>query len=211
MLAANSYVFPLSIAVPLQPAFVFISLLTRVHLFHTFIVWKIVVAFVGGTLIGVLLGINLFAILSEGRLAIFLGLLLLVLIWAPPLAIWRDKRVPFFPVGIVHGCIGTVFGVGAVLQPSILRTKLTREQITGTLAASLMAMDVLKALSYTFNGFQYQDYIVHIVLASIAGFLGTWVGKKLAGNIPEKRFRSIFRLIVSFVAVRLIIMGFIAY
>ena len=85
----------------------------------------------------------------------------------------------FFPVGVAHSFLGTVFGVGTLLQPTILRTPLTKLQITGTLAACLLCMDVFKLTGYIAHGFDYRDYWPHIVCATIAGFIGTVVGLSL--------------------------------
>jgi uncharacterized membrane protein YfcA len=117
---------------------------------------------------------------------------------------------PFLWVGIIHSYIGTIFGVGGVLQPLMLRTDLLKMQITGTLAACMMALDVMKVFGYASFGFDYTDYVPHIIGATIAGFLGTWIGKRVTHHVSEALFRKVFRVFVTLVALRLIYRGLAA-
>ena len=113
----------------------------------------------------------------------------------------------FLLVGVVHSYLGTLLGVGGLLQPFILRTGLLKLQITGTLAACLFIMDVFKASAYVSIGFNYFTYLPHIVGASIAGFIGTWCGKRVTHKVSENTFRTVFRLLVTLISFRLIYMG----
>ena len=247
ILASSSFVFPLSVAIPLQSAFAFASLAARIAYFRQYIYWPIVGLFVIGSVFGVAIGSTVFVALPEATIALLLGLFLLVLIWMPSVRqdtgshntglhdtglhhagthiegtpdanskssafsnvqstgvtaqsvssrsvssqsttargivtesdITKSKATKhqtpltwiFLPVGVAHSFLGTVFGVGTLLQPTILRTPLTKLQITGTLAACLLCMDVFKLTGYIAHGFDYRDYWPHIVCATIAGFI----------------------------------------
>ena len=111
--------------------------------------------------------------IDGGRGDMLLGIMLMALIWLPkPGGTGRIKH-PFIYVGMVHSFVGTMFGVGGILQSLIIRTDLKKMQITGTLAACMLSLDVLKMTSYvSVGGVRYQDYIPHIVLATVAGFAG---------------------------------------
>jgi uncharacterized protein len=209
LLASSTAVLPLTAAVPLQSAFAFSSLMSRIGFFWQHIDWPIVAAFVAGSFIGVYFAAGIFSSLHEGTIGLLVGSLLLVLIWLPTVN-WRVPfKHPFFPVGIVHSFLGTLFGVGAILQPIMLRTKLVKAQITGTLAACLLSADVLKITGYVSYGFDYRDYLPHIVLATIAGFCGTWAGKRVNHRVSEKTFRLVFRWLITLVAIRLLYRGWI--
>jgi uncharacterized membrane protein YfcA len=114
----------------------------------------------------------------------------------------------FFPVGVAHSFLGTVFGVGTLLQPTILRTSLTKLQITGTLAACLLIMDVFKLTGYVAHGFDYTEYWPHILCATVAGFVGTVLGKRVTHRVSEQTFRQVFKCVITLVALRLIYRGF---
>ncbi|MCI5076948.1 sulfite exporter TauE/SafE family protein [Oricola sp.] len=207
MLLVSVWVLPISAAVPLQSAFAAVSLVARIGYFWQHIQWRIVGLFVFGCLFGVYFGTRAFAELPEATISVLLGCVLLVLIWMPK---WKRPlpiRHPFFFIGIAHSFLGALFGVGGVLQPFILRTGLLKLQITGTLAACLIMLDAMKVTGYVSHGFSYFDYVPHIVMASVAGFAGTWTGRHVTHHVSEELFRKLFRILVSLIAVRLIYKG----
>ena len=287
ILASSSFVFPLSVAIPLQSAFAFASLAARIAYFRQYIYWPIVGLFVIGSVFGVAIGSTVFVALPEATIALLLGLFLLVLIWMPSVRqdtgshntglhdtglhhagthiegtpdanskssafsnvqstgvtaqsvssrsvssqsttargivtesdITKSKATKhqtpltwiFLPVGVAHSFLGTVFGVGTLLQPTILRTPLTKLQITGTLAACLLCMDVFKLTGYIAHGFDYSDYWPHIVCATIAGFIGTVVGKRVTHRVSEQTFRLVFKWLITLVALRLVYRGIVLW
>ena len=207
LLASSSAVLPLSAAIPLQSAFAFSSLAARIWFFWSHIRWPFVAVVMAGGSIGVLVGVRIFVTLPETFIALSLGIVLLALIWVPAFP-WKPKiKHPFFFVGLGHGFLATIFGVGALLQPAILRTEFLKLQITGTLAACLVLLDIVKIASYTQFGFNYLDYVPHIICATLAGFLGTWVGKRMGHFVSETQFRIIFKILITLVALRLIYRG----
>lgn len=206
LLFSSSSVLPLAAAVPLQSAFAAASLIARVALFWQHIQWRIVWMFFLGCLLGAGIGTWTFAALPEHAIALLLGIVLLLLIWMPRLPSLPVKR-PFIFIGIMHSYLGSLFGVGGVLQPLLLRTDLVKMQLTGTLAAAMLSLDVLKATGYSSFGFNYLDYLPHISGATIAGFVGTWAGKRVTHHVSEALFRRTFRMLVSVVALRFIYTG----
>jgi uncharacterized membrane protein YfcA len=209
-LISSLAVLPVSAAVPLQSAFAVGSLLARIGLFWKDIQWRIVATFVFGCLFGVYFGAKAFVALSDAMISMLLGATLLVLIWLPKSVGGLKLKHPFFYVGVVHSFVGTMFGVGGILQPFILRTDLRKFQITGTLAACMISLDVMKMTSYVAVGFRYQDYIPHIVLATLAGFAGAWLGKRATVHVSERAFRIVFRWLITVAALRLIYGGWTA-
>jgi len=207
MLLASSSVLPLSQAIPLQPVFAVGSLAGRIFYFWRYINWRIFNTFVLGSLVGVFLGTQAFANSADRTLSILLGTVLLALIWVPRTNWKVPLQHPFFFVGILHSFLGALLGVGGILQPLVIRTTLLKYEITATLAACMLTLDVFKAVGYVSIGFDYLNYLPHIVGATVAGILGTWVGKQMSHRVSEESFRRIFRLIVSIAAVRFIASG----
>jgi len=204
LLLTTLSVLPASAAIPLQSPLSAGSLAARIGLFWKDIQWRIVATFVFGCLFGVYFGARAFVAASDALLQVLLGLLLLALIWLPKRGGgWKVKN-PFIYVGMVHSFVGTMFGVGGILQSFIVRTDLKKMQITGTLAACMLSLDVMKIASYAGFGFRYQDYIPHIVLATVTGFAGAWLGKRVTVHISETAFRTVFRWLVTFAALRLV-------
>ena len=209
LIAATSSVLPLTVAVPLQPMFAAGSLVGRILFFRRHIDWHIVGTFAVGAVLGVYAGSHVFVTLSEAQIAWLLGVTLLVLIWFPQVSWGARIRHPFVYVGVVHCFISTIFAVGALLQPLILRTRLKKLAITGTLAAALFSMDLFKIVGYSAFGFDYRDYGAHIAVAVVAGFAGTWIGRHVTHRVSEQTFRLVFRTLIALVALRLLYRGWV--
>lgn len=207
LLFTSLLVLPLSAAIPLQSAFSAASLVSRIVFFFAHIKWPIVIAFTAGCSLGVYFGALSFVSLPEAIISLMLGVLLLILIWAPTPKLGWSLKQPFFFIGIGHSYLATLFGVGGIMQPLIIRTQLTKLQITGTLAAGMLALDAMKVVGYVGFGFDYFDYLPHILLATIAGFAGAWAGKRVAHKVSEAQFRIVFKWIITIAAVRLIYLG----
>ena len=204
MLAISASVLPVSAIVPLHTAFMFGSLLARCYYFWRDIYWAIATPFVLGCIIGTTVGAKLYLDLPEFVIALVLGLLMLGSTWLPKFKWTVPMKHPFFVVGIFHSLLSTMFAYGALLHPLILRTELNKTQITATLAGSLLMMGILKFVGYVSFGFNYLDYIPLIVAATLAGFAGTWVGKRVSHHISETLFRQVFRIIMTVFAARLL-------
>ena len=207
MLAASSAVLPLAAAIPMQSALAAPSLAARIVTFWQDINWPIFLMFAPAAAIGVFIGAQIFVSLDEGIIALLLGGLLLALVWLVPQGVTLNLPRQFLYVGGLHGCFGTIFGIGLFLQPAILRTGLNRQQITGTLAVCLLGLEAMKAIGYVSFGFNYADYWPHIIAGAVAGIIGTMMGRQLGDRIPENRFRMVFRALVTLAGLRLVAKG----
>ena len=209
MLAASSAVLPLVAAIPMQAALAAPSLLARIVTFWPHIHWRIFAMFAPAAAVGVLIGAQVFVALDEGVISVALGGLLLLLVWGVPTGVSLTLPHPFIHVGGLHGFFGTLFGVGLFLQPAMLRTQLSRLQITGTLAICLLVLEGMKATSYVGVGFDYSAYWPHILAGAVAGIIGNIAGHRLSGGITERHFRIIFKLVVTLAGLRLLAKGVI--
>ena len=209
LLASGSAVFPMTIAIPLMPLFAFSSLVARIFFFWKDIAWRLVIPVFIGSSVGVYLGVNTFIMIPEALLSLIIGCLLLLLIWVGSFKLPAGSSKIFVLVGMIHSFVATVFGVGAFLQPAILRTELVKLQITGTLAACMLSMDIFKVIGFSTFGFNYLTYLPHIIGATIAGFIGTWLGKRVTKKVSEIIFRRVFKWLVTLIALRLFFKGMI--
>ena len=206
-LAASSAVLPLAAAIPMQVALNATSLIARIVTCWRHIHWPVFWMFAPTAAIGAIIGARVFVSLDEAVISLLLGGLLLALVWLVPQggALRLPRRFAF--IGVIHGFFSTIFGVGLFLQPAVLRTDLARLQITGTLAACIMALEVVKAGGYAGFGFDFSDYLPHILAGSVTSLLGNMIGHRMGHRVSEARFRMIFRAIVTLVGLRLVVKG----
>lgn len=204
LFGATTLLYPLPSAIALQPALSYASLLGRAVVFREAISWKIVRPFTLGSLAGVAAGLALYHALPERALALAVGALMLVLAWTQ-LPLRRVHTAGgMVGVGVAHAFSGTVLGMGSVLQPVLLHSGIARQALVGTFAASLLVLEAIRGAGYALTGFSYASFIPAIVIATVAGVLGTWLGRLLIGHVPEQGFRLVLRLLVTALAARLI-------
>lgn len=204
MLAVVAAFMPVSAVVPLHSVLMLGTSVGRGWFFWRFIRWEIVRPFVLGCVIGAPLGARIYLGLPEAVIALVVGLFMLAAVWMPPLP-WRiPLKHPFFAVGIVHSFLSAMFSFGGVLQPLMMRTALDKMQIIATLAVALLFMNLAKIAGYAAFGFDYRPYLLLIGVALLAGVAGARVGRHLAERVPEEKFRMVFNLVMTVLALRLL-------
>ena len=207
LFGATTWLLPLQSAIALQSVLSFGSLFSRTHAFWREIDWPIVRRFTAGSLAGIGIGLWVFTSAPAHMLALLLGVLLLLLAWAPALRLRLPEGGSFFATGIAHAVTATIFGLGAILQPVLLRTRLSRTAIVGTFATCIILLEVLRTGGYAVNGFAYADYWPHIAVGTVTGLAGTYAGKRFSPGIGEDAFRLIMKLFVTALGARFFYRG----
>ena len=209
ILAITSTVLPVAAIVPIHSTLLIGSTTSRAIVFRQHIDWSLAGPFLAGSVIAVAIAARIYVELPETIIAAAIGVVMLIAIWLPDVG-WRPRiRHPWAIVGFIHSFLSTLFAYGALLHAVILHTDLKRRQVVGTMAASLTGMGVFKIIGYSFHGFDYMPYLWIILFATLAAFVGTWVGKLLIEKISEAVFRSVFRLLVTVSALRMLYMALI--
>lgn len=204
MLAAVAALLPVQAVVPMHSVLMLGTSVGRGWFFRDHVQWSMVRPFVLGCLIGAPLGARIYLGLPEALIALVVALFMLAAVWMPPLP-WRvPLRHPWFAVGLVHSCLSAMFSFGGILQPVMMRTRLDRMQVIGTLAVALVAMNLAKAAGYVLFGFDFKPYALLIVVALAAGIAGARLGRHVAERVSEARFRLVFRLMMTALALWLL-------
>jgi uncharacterized membrane protein YfcA len=207
ILAVTSFVLPVSAIVPIHSTLLIGSTSSRTLLFWRDIDWKIAGPFLVGSVFAVAIGSRIYVELPDSIIATAISIVMLFAIWLPQVR-WRPRlKHPWAIVGFIHSLLSTLFAYGALLHAVILHTGLKKRQIVATMAACLTGMGIFKISGYTLNGFDYGPYLQIIVFAIAAAFLGTWIGKMIVDRISEALFRTVFRLLVTVTALRLLYVG----
>ena len=204
MIAILSSFLPITAMVPVHSVMMMGLSLSRTWYFYKDIDWTIVKPFVVGALIGAFAGTYLYVDLSEVFIAISIAILMLLAVWTPEIKLKREIPHPFFLIGVAHSFLSALFSFGGLFQPIMVRTKLSKMQITATLAGGLMCMNTFKITGYVIFGFDFKPYILVMVLAILAAFPGAKLGKAMLRRISEKQFRLVFKLIMTLFAFRLL-------
>ncbi len=206
-LASTSLLLPLPVVVPLNGVLILAGQITRVAQYYRYVDWKITLPFIPGSVLGAIAGAYVYFGLPEALLAFLLGCVLIWMAWARPSARTRAAvaRIPFpfFWVGILHTFLSSVLGAGALFQSLMVNSRLSKDAMIATIAATMLFMALFKSAGYILAGFDYTPYLLLIGLSSLMGMTGTIVGKLCVDVLPDTYFRMIIRIVVSLFALRL--------
>lgn len=210
ILAVTSTVLPVSAIVPIHSTLLIGSTSSRAAFFWRNIDWQIAAPFLAGSIVAVAIGARIYVELPETIIATAISVVMLIAIWLPEVS-WRPRvKHPWAIVGFIHSLFSTLFAYGALFHAVILHTGLNKRQIVGTMAACLTGMSIFKITGYISNGFDYTPYLQIIVFSVAAALVGTWVGKLVIDRISEALFRTVFRVLVTVTALRLMYTGLFA-
>ena len=169
------------------------------------VVWHLVLPFTLGSLGGALLGGQMAVTLPGWILKSAVGLFVLYAVWAPRLKLGDLKPLAFGLGGALAAFLTMFVGatgpfVGALLAPK----PLARLQLVSTLATCMTLQHGLKILAFGLLGFAFGPWLGLIAAMVATGFLGTLAGTRLLHRLPEARFRSGFRLVMTLLALQLL-------
>ncbi len=194
-----------------------ISNLTRSFVFRSHIRRDIISQYFPGAVAGLLAAssiifslIHFFSLNSAADLKVdflktFIGIFILWFLFGKRHQVTSDSP-HFFGVGVMSGLCTTFIGAtGPLIALFFLKGKLTKENIIANKAVCQAISHIGKMpLFMLFFDFNYYSEIELLLPLTIAVFIGTNVGKKVLGFIPEKLFRIMFKTTLTLIAIKLI-------
>lgn len=204
MVAVLALVFPPAVVVPLHGCVQLGSNAGRALLQRAHIQWHMIVWISLGAIIGTIVGGQFAYLLPEQFLTLAIGLFILVSIWLPQPKIITDSRFVQAAGGAIISALGMVVGPTGPLIATFVRGLPDRRQLVATHAMLMTIQNLFKVLTFVALGFAFGAYLPLIALMVIAGFAGTAVGSRLLLHVPERVFRTGFKIVVTIVALDLI-------
>lgn len=168
--------------------------------------WQIFRPFLIGCLLGSVVGSNLLIRFPSHFLPIPLGIFILLLTWLPQIKqkFWLPGR--FFSLGLVQAILTLFVGAtGPLNMPFLLREGLSKDQLVVTGSAMMTLVHLIKILTFGFLGFTFSAYLPLMIGMVVAVVAGSFAGTKLRVYVPEMLFKKIFKLLITFLALRMII------
>ncbi len=193
--------------VPIYATVMTVSSGARTLLFYKHINWRIFFRFTLGLLPGALLGIFIFQLLPKDIIKLAMGFFILAMIFLPvskkesKLDVWV-----FLPVGLAAGFFGIFFGAsGPLTSPFYVRQGIIKEAMIGTKSACSLLEHALKIYLFGMIGINVLDYGTLLIFLVIAVVPGIYIGKRLLNKISDRTFLIAFRILLFFLAVRIIV------
>jgi len=197
---------PPIIALPLHAIVQMGSTTGRAVLLRQHIMFDIVRWFVPGIIIGVLIAMQLFVSLNTTLLQSILAVFIMWIVWAPKIKAKAISASTYCGVGAVAS-FGAMFlgATGPLVAAFITPDRYGRDATVATHATCMTMQHVFKVIAFGFIGSSYFSWFPLLAAMLVSGFVGTWIGGRLLGLIPEHVFSICFKLVLTALALRLLV------
>lgn len=204
ILAALALVFPPAVVVPLHGVIQLGSNGGRAMVQWRHIQWPLVIWIALGALIGTVIGGQFASYLPEQFLTVVIALFVLVTAWLPLPHLVGSSRLLQVTGGAVISALGMVIGATGALVAALLKGVADRRQLVATHAMLMTVQNSAKVVTFTALGFAFAQYLPLMVAMIVSGLIGTAIGSRLLVHVPERIFRTGFKIILTVLALALL-------
>lgn len=205
MLALMALWLPPAAIIPVHGVVQLGSNAGRVAMSIRHIDWKIILAFAPGVLLGTLAGAWLLVALPPWVWQLTIALFVLYLCWGPKLPALALGRGGVFIASAVTTFISLFVGATGPLVAAFIKQMHKDRFVTiATFAMAMTLQHLPKALVFGVAGFLFRDWLWLIGGMILCGFAGTWIGLRLLSRLSNRHFHSIFNLVLTLLALRLL-------
>lgn len=196
-----------AVAIPVHALVQLTSNGSRAVLFRERVRWSALRVFALVALPFPLLGLALADRMDPEVTKVAIGALVLFATWRRKggAVQWGEAR-SFAAVGVLAGTLGVVVGAtGPLVAPFFLRDGWEKEDIIATKAACQIYVHLQKIVAFGLVGFSFSEELRYVAPLALAVVFGSWCGKKVLSHLSEERFRLIYRIVLSGLALRLLV------
>lgn len=205
VLAIMAFFFPPATLVPLHTLVQLGASTSIALILRRFILRATVLPFMIGAAIGAALGAQIFIALPTALLQGIIGGFILLLTWLPKFTRMGSERNRFAVLGFVATFVGMfVSATGTLIGPFVVNASPERRNHAATMGALMCISHVTKIIAFGLLGVAVGAY-VPLILAMIGGAaMGSWVGGKALSRVPERLFRTVFKILLTVLGLRLV-------
>lgn len=205
MLAIMANVMPVAAIVPIHGAVQTANNTSRTYLLRKNISLSILVWFSLGGIIGILFASQIVVTLPLYLLQLIMALFILYSVWGPKLKNFSNGKKSLVLGGIVSATTSMFIGASGPITAAFLpRSKLSRVELVSTHAGIMVLQHGLKIFALGLLGFIYTPWIGLLGGMLISGFLGSLAGRAILWRIPERRFKLVFNIVLTLLAMRML-------
>lgn len=169
---------------------------------------SLIAAFLPGVVLGALTAAWLLIRLPSGVLELCIALFVLYSCWGPSLPKRKLGKGAILFAGAVTTLLSSLIGAsGPLVAAFVKHSQTTPFARVATFAACMSLQHLTKAFVFGFAGFVFRDWLGLMVAMIAAGLLGTWLGLRLLRGLSAERFDSLFKWVLTLLALRLLWMG----
>ena len=172
--------------------------------------YSLIPPFLFGALFGASLGAQVFQRLDLQWLPAIMGLVILLITWLPLPLLKGAGRWPLVLLGFYQTGIGMIIGASGPLGAALLaRRDDRRDWLVVNTAVYMTSNHLIRTLTFAFMGFAFAPYLWLMLGMIAAVVVGSWLGTRLRKHVPQANFQLWFKLLVTVLALRMIIISFL--
>ncbi len=159
---------------------------------------------------GSLLGVAVATSLPDDTIRLVLAGFVLVLAWRPSVLRWKGGTTVPTPaligLGGVSGFVNTTVGAsGPITSPFYKAVTATHVAFVATAAVTQVLAHAAKLIAFTAEGWDVTEHLGVIGIGIGGVVIGSRIGTRLVGHMREEHLTTIFRVVLTALAVRLIV------
>ena len=208
LIASMPGLVPVQAIIPIHAVTQFASNSSRVAFGGSHIDKSLILPFTIGAVLGAWLGAAIYRDLNLDWLPAIIGLLILIITWIPLPEFKTGGKVALVALGFYQTGLGMLAGATGPLGGAVLRHYNTgRDWLVVNTAVYMSVNHFVRVAVFALLGFSFAPWLWLILGMVIAGVLGSWVGTKLRSRIPQTLFQRLFKVLVTVLALRMIVLS----
>jgi uncharacterized membrane protein YfcA len=205
LLAIMAIAMPPTAVIPVHTVVMLGTGLARTVMMWRFVLRGTLLPFLLGAALGAAAGAKVFVALPIGWLQAILGAFILIVTWIPHLGRIGAPRGRFAVLGFGTVFLGVfVSATGSLLAPFVASATPDRYNLVATMGALMAIAHVAKLVAFGFIGVAIGSFIPLMAMMIAAGALGNWLGERALHRTREQRFRLVFQVVLTLLALRLL-------
>jgi uncharacterized membrane protein YfcA len=209
LIAAMPGLLPASAIIPIHAFTQLASNASRTLFGLRSIAWEIVPSFAVGGVLGAWLGGEIYGSVDMHWLPAVIGAVILLITWVPLPQVPGGGQLALAALGFYQTGLGMIAGATGPLGASLLaRRNGERDWLVVNTALYMSLNHFLKMLAFAALGFSFAPWWQLMLSMAVAVIAGSWVGTRLRMYIPQRNFQSLFKTLVTLLALRMIALPF---
>jgi uncharacterized membrane protein YfcA len=210
LIALMPGLIPIAAIIPIHAITQLVSNVSRAAFGWRDIDWRLVPPVAMGSIAGAWFGAELYSSLDQRWIPALIGGIILFITWFKLPRPKGGNQIALILLGFYQTGLGMVAGATGPLGAAVLfKHNRDKDWLVVNTAAYMSLNHGLRMFAFGLLGFAFLPWLNLIVAMAIAVTLGSWVGTKIRGSIPQRNFQLWFKVLVTVLAVRMILMAFI--
>ncbi|AXH14613.1 hypothetical protein CP985_02675 [Malaciobacter mytili LMG 24559] len=201
---------PLNALIPIHGLTQMTSNFSRAVFGYKDVQYQVLPKFILGSLLGVgIISLIIYHISLE-YIPLFIGIYILLSLWSSKFNEKIKKFESYFLIGFIQTGVSLVVGATGPLSMTLLfKDYEDKNKVVATGAALMAITHIFKVFVFIFFGFAFFEYIWLLLFMIIGAIAGSYAGTKLRDKIDGKKFRTLLKVLLSLLAIKVIVSVFI--